>query len=194
MIKQTYKLFSWETRNHRCRESVQSRLWKYSLILSFSHETTFHPPFSKQARILSCKRVTLPSIPLYLILCKLLSLPSPSLFPPSLHPKIPLRSATPLRPLCSPPLCLNSFGPREQTKKGLCPGRKRWCVSQWGDNASAGSTQSEAPSLSFSVCLSLINYLKFTFTDAQNTTARYSTLFNRSAYRSVLQDTITIKF
>lgn len=100
---------------------------------------------------------------LFISLCKSLSLPSPSFTPPSLHPKIPLRSATPAP---SAPLCLNSFGPREQTKKGLCPGRKRWCVTQRGDNASAGSTQSQAPSLSLSVCLSLINYLQFTFAKA----------------------------
>lgn len=114
--------------------------------------------FSKQACILSGKRISLlPPSPFSL--CKSPSLPSP-FFCCSI---LPSKDSSP-QPTPSSTLCLNSFGPREQTKKGLCPGRKRWCVTLRGDNASAGSTQSQALSLSFSVCLSLINYLQFTFT------------------------------
>lgn len=78
---------------------------------------------------------------------------------PSLLPEIPLPSAAPTHALPHPaPLCLNSFGPREQTKKGLCPERKRWCVTRRGDNVSAGSAQSSAPCPSPRVCLPPINF------------------------------------
>lgn len=52
---------------------------------------------------------------------------SPPCYSSTHHPT----SATPPP---SVPLCLNSNGPGEQTKKGLCPKRKRCCVTQRGDN------------------------------------------------------------
>lgn len=95
--------------------------------------THTHPSLSKQAASCQPKRVSL-----HQFLC-----PAILFFCPSVPP------SKDSSPLCIPPpshrpapLCLNSFGPREQTKKGLCPRRKRWCVTRGGDNASL------APSLS----------------------------------------------
>lgn len=126
--------------------------WNMYTLTDYLQPFSF-PLFPNRRASCKAKSVSLPSSSVCAShrLCHLL------LFAPqSLHPKIPLCSAT-HSPLHSRPLCLNLFGPREQTKKGLCPGRKRWCVTQWGDNASAGSTQSPAPSLL--LCLSLSDKL-----------------------------------
>lgn len=167
----THKLFSWTARNHRCRESVQSLVWKYPLMLSFSHETplpspglpihqyTFSTPthplafsaFTELTCILSGKN-TLSSFSfstsVFANISYFLRI-HPSIFLSTLQPQYTI-----LHPTRPAPLSLNSFGLRKQTKKGLCPGRKRWCVTQRGDNASAGSTQSQASALGLCLCLS----------------------------------------
>lgn len=182
---------------HAGKESVQSLLWKYPLILSFSHKHSPHLLYSplththssyttstffgatflfSQTGLPSVRPKSLSSLHLSWSVCASRCLCHLLLLP--LHPKIPLRSVTPPNNPSSPlPLCLNSFGPREQTKKGLCPGRKRWCVTQRGDNASAGSTPSQAPSLSLFV--SLISYHQFTFTEAQHTSASNISLLHQ---------------
>lgn len=109
------------------------------------------PPSQNWPASCQAKTVCLPSVSLHQSL-----LTSPTFLP--IHPSIFFSTLQPqytiLHPTHPAPLSLNSFGLRKQTKKSLCPGRKRWCVTQRGDNASAGSTQSQASSLGLCLCLS----------------------------------------
>lgn len=82
-----------------------------------------------------------------------------------------------IHPHRSPPLCLNSFGPREQTKNGLCPGgRDGVSLSEGTGLLLVALNLKLLLSLSLSARLSLINYHQFTFTEPHNTSARYSTI------------------
>lgn len=182
MQQYTHKLFSWATHDHRCREGVQSLLWKYPLYFSLSYMKHVHtnrlPPalflssFPKQTCILSGKK-SLSS--LFISLCKSLSLPSPSFcpsIPPSQRFLSALRPTTPSAPVPSVWTC-------------LAPGNKqrRVCVRGGRDGVSLSEgtmlllvALNLQLLLSCSVCLSLINYLQFTFTEAHKTSARYSTI------------------
>lgn len=195
--KRTHQLFSWAACKHTCREGKRAKpavkIPLDSLFLTQTlppslvlppHTHTHHilPPlfleqpfsFPKQACLLSGQRVSLPSI--FLDQSVQVAVSAISYFCPSIQ-RFPSGLWPPNNPSSPLPLCLNSFGPREQTKKGLCPGRKRWCVTQRGDNASAGSTPSQAPSLSLFV--SLISYHQFTFTEAQHTSASNISLLHQ---------------
>lgn len=132
--------------NCNSRKSVRRLLWKYSEFSLFHQNSPpslglprcltlfplFIPFFTKglhPVREENCLH-SLPSpmsclwewlfLPSHLLFSSLLTSTHPSNYPPLC-----------CSPSLSAPLCLNSFGPREQTKKGLCPGRKRWCVTQW---------------------------------------------------------------
>lgn len=165
--RNTHKLFSWVTRHHRCRESVQSLLWKYPLILSFSHETPLpqttlfmFPPV--QNRPASCQAKHPLFLPPLFISLRYQLLLSP------LHPSIQ-RFLSVLQH--TPPTPLPSVWTR------LAPGNKqrRVCVRGGRDGVSLSEgtmlllvALNRKLLLPFSVCLCLINCLQLTFTKPQN--------------------------
>lgn len=96
------------------------------------------PPLSKLACILSGKKSFSSSVCVSAI-----SFFWPSI-PPSLHPKIPLRSAIPPSPL---PSVWTRLAPGNKQRRVCVRGGRDGVSLSAGDNASAGSTPSEAPSL-----------------------------------------------
>ncbi len=148
-----------------------------SLSLSHTHTHTLtdyiylfaFPPFpNKPASCQAKDSLFPPSLFISRCLCHLLLL--------SLHPKIPDSSLLP------PPILPAPF-PSVWTR--LAPGSKqrRVCVLGGRDGVSVSEgtmlllvALNLKLLLSRSVCLFLINYLKFTFTEAQNTIAWYSTI------------------